>query len=248
MRASSVGAVFILAIAGIYLICRLIGGHLKLTSRSYTREKDRLVRRQIEKSLEKAAPIHLDIGSSCEGGLAGGASLSAAEATGTVSAQMAFADEPWVITAGSGLDTAVEKDAVRMGMEAADYGNSYTPDCSVFSGAGDIEHTAGNSFSLEKEPNALHLLIGSAGPAAAALSDTLYSKGEILCVGGDDLLAQAVGTVSADAVFVGEQYAEIPDSLDHREKKNPVLITMDIMRWVVIAAVVIFAAAGLSGI
>ena len=91
-------------------------------------------------------------------------------------------------------------------------------------------------------------MTGSAGPAAAALSDTLYSKGEVLCVGGDDLLAQAVGTISADAVFVGEQYAEIPDSLDHREKKNPVLIAADILRWIVIAAVILFAAAGLSGI
>ena len=111
-----------------------------------------------------------------------------------------------------------------------------------------IIHTAGNSFTLEKEPNALHLSIGSAGPAAAALSDTLYSKGEILCVGGADLLAQDVGTVSADAVYVGEQYTEISDSLDHKEKKNPVLIAVDIMRWVIIAAVILFAAAGLSGI
>ncbi len=248
MRASSVEAVFILAVTGIYLICRLIGGHLRLTSRAYHREKDRLLRRQIEASLEYSAPIHLDIGSSSEGGLAGGAALSAAEAAATVSAQMAFADEPWVITAAGGLDTAVEKDTVRSAMEAADYGNSYDPDCTVFTGTGDIEHSAGNSFTLEKEPSALHFTIGSSGPASAALSDTLYSKGEILCVAGDDLLAQAVGTLSADAVFIGEEYTEIPDSLDHKMKNDPALIAMDVMRWVVIAAVVLFAAAGLSGI
>ena len=247
MQASSVGAVFILAVTGIYLVCRLIGGYFRLTSRAYNREKDLLIRRQIETSLENSAPIHLDIGGSCEGGLAGGAALSAAEATGTVSAQMAFADEPWAITAAGGLDTSLEKDAVRMGMEAADYGTSYDADCSVFTGTGDIGHSSGNSVALEKEPNALHLTIGSAGPASAVLTDTLYSRGEILCIGGDDLLAQAVGTVSADAVFIGEQYMEIPDSLDHKEKKNPALIAVDIMRWVVIAAVILFAAAGLSG-
>ena len=248
MQASSVGAVFVLVVTGIYLICRLVGGHFRLTSRTYDREKDQLMRKQIETSLEKSAPIHLDIGSCCEGGLAGGASFAAAEATGTVSAQMAFADEPWVITAGGGLDTALEKDAVRTGMEAADYGSSYDPDCSIFTGTGDVEHAAGNSSQLEKEPNALHLSIGSAGPASAALCDPLYSKGDILCVGGDDLLAQAIACVSADAVFVGEQYTEISDSLDNGKKNNPALIAADILRWVIIAAVVLFAAAGLRGI
>lgn len=247
MQITAAGAVIIPGIIVIYLICLLVSRKVRLISRSYNREKDKLLRHQIADSLEEAAPIHLDIGNNNEGELSGGSVLAAAAATETVSAQMAFADEAWLITASDGMSAALEKDAVRNGMTMADYGNAYDPDCAVFSGTSPIEHGAGNCVVQETAPSALHLSMG-AGGTACALSDVLYQKGEVICVSGDDLLSQAVGTVSADAVFVGEQVFEIPDSLDREEKKNAALMTMDVIRWLVIAAAAAFIAAGLSGL
>ena len=160
---------------------------------------------------------------------------------------MVFADEPWAITAPGGISVNIQKDAVRTGMEAADYGSSYGSDFGTFTGISPLEHLAGNAAALEKAPSALHLSIGSFG-AAPALTDALYNEGEVLGIGGTDLLSQAVGTVTADAVYVGEQYTEIPDALDKTEKKSSVLLAMDIMRWVVITAIVVFAVFGLSGL
>ena len=247
MQASPAGAVIILGMVLIFLICWLIAGRIRIISRSYNREKDRLIRRQIAYSLEESAPIHLDIGSSGDGSLSGGAMLSAADATETVSAQMAFADEPWMITASSGVASANEKDSVQTGMDAADYGNSFDSDCTAFSGVAPVSHFAGNSSALEAKPSALHLSIGAFG-SISALADTMCSKGDILCVAGDDLLSQAVGTVTADAVYVGEQFTEIPDSLSRKEKKDPALLAMDVFRWVLIAAIAVFTVMGLRGI
>ena len=247
MQTSRLTAALILIMAGVYIICRLVGSSKRLHSRAYNRSKDRLIRSQIVKSLEESAPIHLDINDSGEAALGGGVMLAAAKTADTVSAQMAFADEPWAITAPGGLAVNIAKDSVRSGMEAADYGNSYDANCAVFSGTAPYEHTAGNAAALELAPSALHLAIGSFG-ASSALNDTLHAKGDILCVGGDDLISQAVGTVAADAVFVGEQYTEIPDSLDHIKKVNSSLLAMDIVRWLIIAAIIVFAGVGLTGI
>lgn len=247
MQASLAGAVIIPGMALIYLICRLVAGKLRITSRAYDRDRDRLVRRQIANSLEESAPIHLDIGGCSEGCLSGGSVLAAAEATETVSAQMAFADEPWMITGASGAAAAVEKDAVQTGMDAADYGNSFDPDCVTFSGISSVSHAAGNNAALEMKPSALHLSMGSFGPVSA-LSDTLYSKGESLCVAGDDLVSQAVGTVTADAVYIGEQFAEVPGALSRKERKDPALLAMDVVRWLLTAAVIVFIVMGLRGI
>ena len=247
MQPSMTGAVIILGIIVIYGICLLVKGKVRLVSRSYNRDKDKLLRLQIANSLEEASPIHLDIGSNNEGELAAGAVLAAAEATDTVSAQMAFADEAWLITTSSGMTAALEKDAVRSGMDAADYGNAYDPDCAVFSGTSPLEHTAGNGTVQEITPSALHLSMGASG-TAPALMDTLCKNGEVLCVSGDDLLSQAVGTVTADAVFVGEQVFEIPDSLDRKEKNNAALLAMDVIRWLVIAAAAAFVVMGLRGL
>ena len=241
------GAVIIGGMIIIYLICRLITGKIGIISRGYYRGKDRLIRRQIANSLEESAPIHLDIGNSGEGSLAGGAVLSAAEATEAVSAQMAFADEPWTITGSGGLSAAVEKDAVLTGMEAADYGNSFDSDCAVFTGVSSAVHMTGNSAALEMAPKALHLSMGEFGPVSA-LSDTVYTKGEALCIGGDDLISQAVGTVTADAVYIGEQFTEIPDAMARGEKKDPALFAMDVIRWILIAGLAVFIAMGLRGI
>ena len=240
-------SVIILIMAAIYLICRLISSKSRLTSRAYHRDKDILIRRHIAKSLEESAPIHLDLGDSGEAVTSGGAALAAAGAADTVSAQMAFADEPWAITAPGGLAVNILKDAVRTGMETADYGSSYNGDFGTFSGISSFEHFAGSTAALEKEPSALHLSIGSFG-AAAALSDPLYSKGELLGIGGTDLISQSVSALTSDALYVGEQYAEIPDALDKTEKRSSSLFAMDIMRWVVIAAIIVFTAFGLSGL
>ncbi len=246
MQASRVGAVIVLTMALIYLLCRLFVGRTRIVSRAYYRFKDDLIRKQIANSLEVSAPIHLDIENSCEGNLAAGAVLSAAEATETVSAQMAFADEPWMITGSGGFLTAFEKDAVQTGMEKADYGSSFDSDCAVYTGASCMVHNAGNAAALEMEPSALHLSIGSFGPVTA-LTDMASARGEVLCVGGDDLVAQALGSVSADAVFIGEQFVEIPDSLHRSEKKNPALLAMDILRWMLITVTIVFAAMGMFG-
>lgn len=247
MQASMAGAVIILGMTLIYLICRLIAGRISIVSRAYERDKDRLIRRQIAHSLEESAPIHLDTGTIGEGCLSGGALLSAGAATETVSAQMAFADEPWIITGGSGLSAAVEKDAVQTGMDAADYGNAFDADSVVFTGVSAVPHAAGNHAAVDMKPSALHLSMGSFGPVTA-LSDTVYAKGEALCTAGDDLISQAVSTVAADAVYVGEQFTEIPNALSRNEKKDPALLAMDVMRWVLAAAAAVFIFMGLRGI
>ena len=247
MQTTRMASVIILIMAVIYLICRLIGNRSKLASRIYNRDKDLLIRHHIAVSLEESAPIHLDLGDSGEASLSGGAALAAAGAAESVSAQMVFADEPWAITAPGGISVNIQKDTVKTGMEAADYGSSYGSDFGTFTGISPLEHLAGNAAFLEKAPNALHLSIGSFG-AVPALTDALYNEGEVLGIGGTDLLSQAVGTVTADAVYVGEQYAEIPDALDKTEKKSSALLAMDVMRWVVITAIVVFAVFGLSGL
>lgn len=247
MQTTRLTAVIILVMACIYLICRLIGNKSKFSSRAYDRAKDHLIRSRIARSLEESAPIHLNISDSGEAALGGGSVLAAAAATETVSAQMAFADEPWAITSPGGLANNIEKDAIRMGIEAANYSSADYIDSSVFSGTAPFTHMAGNAAALEMAPSALHLSIGSFG-TTPALTDTLYSKSEVLCVGGDDLLSQAAAAVTADTVYVGEQYTEIPDSLDHTKKTNSSLLAMDIMRWVIIGAIIIFAGVGLTGI
>ena len=247
MQTTRIASVVILIMAAVYLTCRLVGKRNRLKNRAYDRNKDRLIRLHIAKRLEESAPIHLDLGDGGESGLAGGSVLAAAGAAETVSAQMAFADEPWVVTAPGGFAVNTQKDAVRMGMSAADYGSSYDSDFGAFTGVSSMSHLAGNAAVMEKEPSSLHLSVGSFG-TAPALADMLYANGEALCVGGDDLVSQAVAAVGADAVYVGEQYTEIPDALDKTEKKNAALLAMDVMRLIVIAALVIFAGLGLSGL
>ena len=84
MQTTRLTAVIILIMAGIYLICRLIGNKSKLLSRSYNRGKDQLIRSRIARSLEESAPIHLDINDGGDAALGSGTVLAAALATETV--------------------------------------------------------------------------------------------------------------------------------------------------------------------
>ncbi len=247
MQSSTIGAAVILVISVVYFASLIMKDNIKLVGRAYARGKDIRLRSQIANSLEEARPIHLDVGSTVEGNLGGGSVLVSMEATEAVSAQMAYADEPWTITASAGSAAAFEKDAVKRGMESADYSASYDADCAAMTGISTFAHLAGNYAVLEKEPVALHLSIGSFGPAAA-LNDPICSHGEVICAAGDDPLTQAVSVLTADEVYVGEQVYEIPDSLRRAERKNAALMTMDAVRIIVIVMILIFTLAGLSGI
>ncbi len=247
MQSSAIGAAVILVIFAVYLASLILKDNIKLAGRAYARGKDMQLRSQIANSLEEASPIHLDVGNTVEGDLGGGSVLVSMEATEAVSAQMAYADEPWMITASAGSAAAFEKDAVRRGMETADYSGSYDADCAAMTGISAFTHLAGNYAASEKDPVALHLSLGAFGPAAA-LNDPICSHGEVICAAGDDPLTQAVSLLTADEVYVGEQLYEIPDSLRRAERKNAALITMDAVRIIVIVMILIFTAAGLSGI
>lgn len=247
MPSSAIGAAVVLVILVCYLLSLVLKNKIKLTGRAYSRGKDERLRSQIANSLEEARPIHLDVGNAFEGDLGGGSVLASMEATEAVSSQMAYADEPWAITGSAGSAAAFEKDAVQRGMENADYAGSFDADCAAMTGISAFTHTAGNYASLEKEPAALHLSVGAFGPAAA-LNDPLCSHGEVICAAGDDPVTQAVSMLTADEVYVGEQVYEIPDSLRRAERKNAALMTMDAARIAVVVVILIFTAAGLSGI
>lgn len=247
MQSSTIGAAVILVISAVYLASLLLKDNIKLVGRAYSRSKDIRLRSQIASSLEEASPIHLDVGNTVEGDLGGGSVLASMEATEAVSSQMAYADEPWTITGSAGSAAAFEKDAVKRGMESADYSGSYDADCATLTGVSAFAHIAGNYAALEKDPVALHLSIGSFG-AAAALNDPICSHGEVICAAGDDPLTQAVSVLTADEVYVGEQVYEIPDALRRGERKNAALMTMDAARIIVIVMIMVFTAAGLSGI
>lgn len=240
MKASSEGFFVILTGVLLCLICYLLRYKWQPKKRYYDRDKDIQLRRRISESLETSLPIHLDVASSLEGDLAGGSALAAISAAVVVSPQMAFADEPWIVSCGTGTLSCFERDAVKTGLATVDYGNDLAADNTDFSGFSPISHAIASLCSLNGARTTLHLNIGAFGPGII-LQDMVFPANEGICVVSDDLLSQASGVLCSDELYIGEQSFEIPQVLNQQYHKAVSLIAMDILRLIFILSASVYS-------
>lgn len=210
----------------------------ELFNRFYFRKKDRDLRLLMSNSLEESTPIHLDIGGTGGSEMISASAITAMRLTEVVSAQMAYSDEPWKITCNSGSATVFEKETVRKGLDIADYGNEFDSETAVFCGYSPLSHQTGMIALMDETPTALHLNIGAFG-AEIALQDLAFKGDESVYIAGENPVSQAVGFVTADEIYIGEQVFELPDSISEEAKTDFRLLSMDLLRFGAIAAIVI---------
>lgn len=246
MLTSYTGLIILGAAVIICAACSLFSGKARLHFTPGRAEKKQWLKERIADSLEECAPIHLNVGTASDSDLSNAAVLTAAEAGKTVSAQMAFADEPWLISSSSAAAGYFEKDAVKTGLDNADYGSDFDEDCTVYTGFSPVFHQAASDASLSNTPAALHLNIGSFG-STAALQDMGYDCSEGILTAGDDLSVQAVGLLTADRVFVGEESFELPLALKNEERTSPELLAMDVFRFAAAAVAAVVIILGVIG-
>lgn len=242
MNAINVSAVLIIIAVGIiaYAAALLFRDSIRVKPSHGMNTRKQWLKAGISDSLEKSEPIHLNIGIQNDSDLNSGAGLTAMTGVENVSAQMAFADEPWRISCGSAGVAFFEKDAVKIGLDNADYGNDFEEDCTRYCGFSPVLHQAASISMNEGKPVALHMNLGTFG-SSAVIQDLAYAPDERIFIAGDDLASQAVGLITADQVMIGEEQTEISGYMSGDSETDPSLLTMDILRFSVLTVLIVTA-------
>lgn len=232
------GAIFLLLFGALSLI-GLTMLHRRRETPLHTREVTGLqgLEREIQRAAESASPVHIALGS---GGLSSGdtitslAGLQALE--GLVDAAVAY-EVPPIVTVGHPTLLPLAQDVLRRAYERRGATELYDPDQVRFVAPSPLAYSAGANTVGAPENTTASIAAGAYGSDVSLLADSSERRHMAQWAAADS--AEAMGALypATDRLAVGEELYAIGAQVTGKDKYITSLITEDILRFLVVAAI-----------
>ncbi len=204
--------------------------------------------RTIGLSVEEGSRLHITLG---RGGLLdarGGSALAGLAILRYIAEKTSVSDKPSVATAGDPAIGLLTQDTIQSGYHAAGVDELYVPTTGRLAGLSPFSYAAGAMQVTPNENVAANVMIGHFGAEAALLAESSDRSNVIVIGASDDPLGQAALFASTQDELIGEELfaagAYLNAGISHRAS----LTLQDLLRWVVVIALVGGAAAKLAGV
>jgi hypothetical protein len=199
------------------------------------------LRRAIGLAVENGKRVHVSLGKSSlleptnTSGLVG---LSTLERITQLSM---LSDRPPIATSGDGALSILSQDTLHAVYRSGNVLEQYDPDRGRLAGATPFSYIAGTLPVYRNENASTHVLIGNFGPEVGLLTQAADQQRAFTMAASDSLPAQAVLYASAGETLIGEELYAIPAYLNAGPAHTASLRVQDILRWVLIAGIVVGA-------
>ncbi len=159
-----------------------------------------------------------------------------------------LSDRPPVAVAGDGALALLAQDTMEASYRTAGAAEFYQPTTGRVAGLTRFSSVAGTMPMVRDENVSTAVLMGHFGVEAALLADAA-ERGNALVVGSsDDLAAQAALYASASEALIGEELFAADAYLDGSPARVASLTVQDVLRWLIIAAILVGAGLNLLGL
>jgi len=206
------------------------------------------LRRAAGLAVEDGTRLHVSLG---RGGLLtprGAGPLAGLALLRGLAEQASVSDRPPVVTSGEGALSALSQDTLESAYRAAGAEEQYQPINGRASGLTPFSYAAGAMSITRDEYVSTTVLLGDFGPEAALLADAAERDRSVLVAGASDPAAQAGLFASASDPLIGEELFAATAYLNADAAQHASLSVQDILRWVIILALLILSAAKFFGI
>ena len=205
------------------------------------------LRRMVGLAVEAGTRIHISLGRGGVSGVQGASAIVGLTMLERVARAASISDRPPIATSGEGVLNLLSQSTLQgayhtMGAEA-----QYDPQAGQMSGITPFSFAAGVMSTIHDEQVSANLLAGNFGSEVVLLTEASERSGGVTIAGSDHLLAQAVLYASASEPLVGEELYAGGAYLGAGPAHSASLKTQDIMRWVLIAALIIVSVAKFMG-
>lgn len=196
------------------------------------------LRRAIGLAVEDGSRLHVSTGKSSiisptnASALAG---LSTLERIGMLSS---VSDRPPVATSGDGSLTLLGQDTLRAAYRIGNNPDQYDPIQSRLTGPTPFSYIAGALPIIHDERISAHILVGNFGPEVGLLVEAADREGAFTLAASDSFAAQSVLYATAGEPLIGEELFAVPAYLQSASIHQAGLRTQDVLRWVVIIALI----------
>jgi len=204
------------------------------------------LRRSIGLSVESGSRLHISLG---RGNLISPQSAAAFIGLSTlarIARATSASDHPPVATSGEGEITILSQDTLKNA--SSQLGGVYDPTSGQISGLTPYSYAAGTMSFIHDESVPTNVLLGSFGSEVALISEAGERTGSLTLAGTDDVAGQAVIYASADEPLIGEETYASGAYLGAGPMHVASLHAQDIIRWILMGAIVIGSLLKLVGV
>ena len=195
-------------------------------------------------AVEDGTRLHVSLG---RGGLVsprGAASLSALALLRQIGEQTSISDRPPVATSGDPVLAALSQDTLQAACQSAGVDELFQPTSGRLGGLTPFSYAAGAMTVARQEQVSTDVLMGDFGAEVGLLTEASERENSTLIAATSEPSAQAILFASATEPLVGEELFAAPAYIGNDPAQRASLQAQDILRWLVILA--LLAAAGLK--
>jgi hypothetical protein len=205
------------------------------------------LRKAIGLAVEEGSRLHLSLGRGSLVTPQGAAELAGLEMLGRLAELTAASDWPPVATSGDGAVASLSQDALQVPDQMLLPTGEHAPTARL-TGLTPFSYAAGALSLMQDENVSANVLAGNLGVEAALLTDAAERTNTSSLAGSDNLAAQAILYASAQDALIGEELYAAGAYLKPRPFHAASLAVQDILRWLIVIAILAGALLKLAGL
>jgi len=165
-----------------------------------------------------------------------------------LSERASLSDQPPVAVAGEAPLALLAQDTLEAGYQAAGAGEYYQPTTGRVAGLTPFSAAAGTIPILSDESVSAAVFMGHYGVEAGLLAEAAERDHALAVGSSDDLAGQAVWFAAAPEALIGEELFAASAYIGGTPAQTASLTVQDILRWLIIAALVVGSGLKLLGL
>lgn len=193
--------------------------------------------RAVGLAVEGGTRLHVSIGRGNLFTARGGSALAGLAMLRRLSERTSLSDNPPVVTSGDASLAILSQDTLQSGFRAAGAEEQYRFTTGRLTGLTPFAYAAGTIPVILDEKVSANVIIGDMGPEAALLTEAADAENADLIAASDNLSAQSVLYASAQEPLIGEELFAAGAYLGAGASHDASLQVQDLLRWLVILAI-----------
>ncbi len=210
---------------------------------AYTR-----IRRAASIVVEDGTRLHVSLGNGNLLTTAGASALAGLALLRRLGKTTSLSDNPPISTSGNPLINLAAEETLRMAHESVAVDQSFNPNNARLTGLTPLSYAAGVMPAIRDEQVSTNILIGSFGPEVGLLTEAADRQNTTVIAASDSIPAQAVLYATSNEPLIGEELFAAGAYTQSGDRFSAGLVTQDVLRWLLIIALLAGAALKLVGI
>jgi hypothetical protein len=196
------------------------------------------LRRAIGLAVEDGSRLHVSLGKASIISFNNASALVGLSTLERIGILSSVSDRPAVATSGDGSLAILSQDTLRAAYRISNVPEYYDPGQARLAGPTPFSYIAGALPVVHNERVSTHILVGNFGPEVGLLADAVEREDTFSLAASDSFAGQAVIYATATEALIGEELFALPAYLQAGPTHQAGLRTQDVLRWLVIGALI----------